>query len=147
MVDFSHLSVAVLYLDNTPLWITLVISLVFSVVVAIVVQFFLVPRLKRQILEDMTQIPAQGGVNFTCGDTGNKFSRSTKLRVEECQIKKSENVKYSPTLVTDDENNTPSRHFLTNVQGSSALTQREFHNILCQHYLGSGRKIVTECCC
>lgn len=58
-----------LYLDDTPLWLTFAISGTAALVVAFAVWLILVPRLKRQILNEMTQVPGQT-VNFVCGDTG-----------------------------------------------------------------------------
>ncbi|XP_073972068.1 na[+]-dependent inorganic phosphate cotransporter type III isoform X3 [Rhodnius prolixus] len=63
-----HNGPKLLYLDNTPLWLALVVSVGIGCIVAIVVQLFLVPWQRRKVLEDIRK-STNKDVQFTFGES------------------------------------------------------------------------------
>uniref|UniRef100_A0A023EYR0 Phosphate transporter n=1 Tax=Triatoma infestans TaxID=30076 RepID=A0A023EYR0_TRIIF len=63
-----HNGPKLLYLDNTPLWLALVVSVGFGFIVALVVQLFVVPWQRRKVLEDIRK-STNKDVQFTFGES------------------------------------------------------------------------------
>ncbi|KAK9504645.1 hypothetical protein O3M35_010932 [Rhynocoris fuscipes] len=63
-----HNGPKLLYLDNTPLWLALTVSLGFGIIIALVVQIFVVPWQRRKVLEDIRKTTNKD-VQFTFGES------------------------------------------------------------------------------